>query len=73
MQQIFDFGEKSLDLDDKNDVEDSTLVYPLLDHLAGSLGAQDDEPLHLRDSIPVIVQSPSYWQITPETGHGLQP
>ena len=73
VQQTFDFAEQTLGLGDMNDAEDGTMVYPLLDHLAGSLGAQDDEPLHMRDGALVVAQSTGHWQFTPEIEHELQP
>lgn len=73
VQQTYDLPEQSLDLGDMNDAEDGAMIYSMLDHLAGSPGAQDNEPLHLRDGASVVAQSTGHWQFAPELEHELQP
>lgn len=73
VQQTCDFAEQSLNSGDMNDADDGTMIYSLLDHLAGSLSAQDNEPLYIRDSAVVVAQSTAHWQFAPEIEHELQP
>ncbi len=56
-----------------NDAKDATMVYPLFDHLAGSLGARNNEPLHTHDGVPAVAQSTGHWQFALEMEHELQP